>query len=290
MSDYQLIDFGHGRKLESLGGYTVDRPSPAAEFAEPALSERVWGQADACYQPEHRVWEFRRPWPAGLALDAGPFRLPFRPTPFGHIGCFPEQAAQWTWLAQWVARLQVEHVLTDSPAANCLNLFAHTGGSTLAMASAGATVTHVDSARPSVQAARQAAADSGWGTASIRYLIEDASRFVSREVRRGRRYQAIVLDPPSYGHGPDGKTWRIGRDLWPLLDECLALLEGPGRLLLLTGHGERPDEREIGDYLRRNFPREPAARPLQSSIGRSELKDRNGRSLDAGFFVRVWTD
>lgn len=285
MSDYQLIDFGRGRKLESLGGYTVDRPSPAAECSQPALSERVWAGADARYWLDRRAWEFRRPWPAGLVLHAGPFRLPFRPTPFGHIGCFPEQAAQWSWLARWAASFPA-----GSPPANCLNLFAHTGGSTLALASAGAAVTHVDAARPSVQAARQAAADSGWGAAPIRYLVEDAGRFVSRELRRGRRYRAVVLDPPSYGHGPDGKAWRIDRDLWPMLDECLALLEGPRCLLLLTGHGERPDEHQIGDYIRRNFPREPGMRPLQSSVGRSELKDRNGRSLDAGFFVRVWTD
>jgi len=298
LSGYQLIDFGRGRKLESLHGYRIDRPSPAASGHQPRLPPQTWAQTDAFFCQETRKWRFRTAWPPDLSLDAGPFRLPFRPAPSGHIGCFPEQMPQWSWLADRLRHREqsqatdepdVAESLTD-PVPACLNLFAHTGGSSLAMAAAGAEVTHVDAAKPSVQAARRAAEESGLGTAPIRFLVEDAARFVTRELRRGRRYQAIVLDPPSYGHAPNGKAWRIQRDLWPLLDDCLELLAGPSRSLLVTGHGGRPDQFEIAAFLQsKAFGRKPD-NPLQCESGRSELRDQQGRVLDAGFFVRISID
>lgn len=293
MPDYQLIDFGNGRKLELLQGYRVDRPSPAADRERRGLPAREWERADAFYCARRRQWLFRKPWPTGLRLDTGSFRLPFRPAPSGHIGCFPEQIPHWDWLAQRVQRstTRPSDSTSTSPsdahsAHECLNLFAHTGGSTLAMAAAGGTVTHVDAAKPSVQAARRAAQDSQLTAAPIRFLVEDAARFVAREVRRGRRYHTVVLDPPSYGHAPDGKAWRLQRDLWPLLDDCLALLRDTGDSLLITGHGERPDQNEIGRYLRRQMAQLNPTNPLQWGDGRSNLTDRQGRALDAGFFVR----
>jgi 23S rRNA (cytosine1962-C5)-methyltransferase len=284
LSQYELIDFGHGRKLESLCGYLVDRPSVAASNAEAACDRRQWQAADAVYLASEQRWEFRRSWPAEIALRAGPFSLPFRATPFGHIGCFPEQLPHWRWLAEQVSQLAT---VTDAVAPRGLNLFAHTGGSTLAMAAAGASVTHLDAAKPSVTAARQAAAQSGLSAAPIRYLVEDAPRYVSRELRRGQCYDLVVLDPPSYGHAPGGKTWRIQRDLWPLVDQSLRLLGGARSAMLITGHSVDVDQQQVGEYLRRQIGSGRRGSGLQLQMGRSELVDRAGRCLDAGFYVRA---
>lgn len=214
-----------------------------------------------------------------MYLQAGRFRLPFDLTPFGHIGCFPEQQPNWSWLESEVAR--VAQTAVAEPRG--LNLFAHTGGSTWAMSVAGAHVTHVDAAKPSVQAARRIAADNGLAAAPIRYLVEDAAKYVRRELNRRAEYDLVVLDPPSYGHGPRGNPWLIGRDLWPLIDNCLALLRDGRGCMLITGHSEQPDQRQIADYLRQ----QRGERPPRIELGRSSLVDRAGRRLDAGFFVRA---
>jgi 23S rRNA (cytosine1962-C5)-methyltransferase len=298
LSGYQLIDFGDGRKLESLGGYLVDRPSPAALAFSKTCDRNRWSAADARYESDRKDWQFRQPWPAAIALDAGEFRLPFRPTPFGHIGCFPEQLPKWRWLAETIAALQDDRLVTSDsggkPSLQCLNLFAHTGGSTLAMASQGAVVTHVDAAKPSVSIARQNAQDNRLGEAKIRYLVEDAVRYVGRELRRGRHYDLIVLDPPGYGHAAGGKTWRIQRDLWPLVDDCLRLLPTRGAAMLITGHSELPDQNEIASYLRQRLgvrgqraDCHAATDRLSLDTGRSQLTDLAGRRLDAGYYVRA---
>lgn len=311
MSGYELIDFGDGRKLESLSGYVICRPSPPA-VARPRLAEAHWEAADAVFDASHRRWTFHRPWPEadldradlrvlgergsdeGLWLDAGPFRMPLLPKPFGHLGCFPEQLPHWRWLGERLAELAAAGIT----APRCLNLFAHTGGATLAMAAGGAQVTHVDASKPSVTAARRIASVNGLGDAPIRYLVEDAARYVARQLRRGNRFQVIVMDPPSYGHGPRrGKAWRIERDLWPLIDGCLGLLDPANWALLISGHARHPDEQEIGQYVQRQLAAkgQPGAhrRGLSGSaamrwqLGRSELKDHRRRSLDAGGFLRV---
>jgi len=266
----------------------------------PTCDRRTWQTADAIFQQDQRRWEFRRPWPEAIALQANGFVMPFRATPFGHIGCFPEQLPHWGWLAEQVRQFQgVPPIIRPTPTVRPsvpasepaivrgLNLFAHTGGSTFAMASAGASVTHVDAAKPSVTAARQIATLNALDAAPIRYLVEDAARYAAREVRRGQRYDLVVLDPPSYGHAPSGKTWRIQRDLWPLLDDCLRLLGGPRSAMLVTGHSVDPDQHRIADYLHDQIARRGQANRLQIAVGRSELSDRAGRLLDAGYFVRA---
>jgi len=290
LSGYQLLDFGDGRKLESLCGYVVDRPSPAAVAVAPRLSQRVWESADALYSMNDRRWVMRRPWPQSLSLDTGRFRIPFRPTPFGHIGCFPEQASQWHWLGETIeTRLATR---PDGLPTQCLNLFAHTGGSTLAMAASGGAVTHVDAAKPSVVAAKQVAESNQLANATVRYLVEDAPRYVARELRRRRCYDLIVLDPPGYGHAPGGKTWRIQRDVWPLIADCLRLLQGPRSAMLVTAHSVSPTAVEITDYLHDAITHNRHSdcrrgEQLRIESGRSQLIDSSGRPLDAGYYVRA---
>lgn len=283
---YQLIDFGKGRKLESLAGYVVDRPSPAALGAVARRPAR-WKHADATYNAEQRVWEYQQPWPADLAIDCGGFRMPVRPTPYGHIGLFPEQQQNWTWLGSRLESEGKDFVQGKS----ALNLFGYTGASTVALASAGFSVAHVDAAKPNVQSARLAAEKNDLGEAAIRYLVDDAAKFAARELRRQRKYHTILMDPPAYGHSPKGKAWRLERDLWPLLGDCLKLLDPKSFRLLVTGHSPQVGQQEILEFLRQT----EFLKPLQGSsrliieAGRSQLRDEEDRSLDAGFFVRLQT-
>ena len=291
MSDsrYELIDFGDGRKLESLGGYLIDRPSPAAQVIrkrKPAL----WKNADATFDPQRRSWNFRTLWPSELAVNCDGFVMPLRATPSGHIGLFPEQAANWNWLAS--------STVADGQPRHALNLFAYTGASTMALVSAGYHVAHVDAARPNVQAAREAAKRNGCEEAPIRYLVDDAAKFVAKEVRRERRYHTIVLDPPAYGHSPKGKAWRLERDLWPMLENCFRLIDARSFRILLTGHSPEVDQYDAERFFRgadllHNLPQSHLDSPLATlhiDSGRSELTDTSGRRLDAGFYVRLWRE
>jgi len=291
---YQLLDFGNGRKLESLGGYRIDRPCPAAYGKRPA--GEAWPEVDARFDAMSKSWHCETPWPQDYRLDCGAFAMPVQPTPFGHIGLFPEQRSNWRWLDEGV-RSTVANDANDAHVANDahdahddqatprpflgLNLFGYTGASSIAIARAGGSAVHVDAAKPNVLAARHAAVAEQVDQ-SIRFLTDDARKFVARELRRKRRYDMIVLDPPAYGHGPSGKAWRLERDLWDLLDDCLRLLSGPKAALLVTGHSEQIGHREIADWLR-----EQVAGELDLQSDRSWLVDATDRRLDCGFYVRA---
>jgi len=227
---YELLDFGQGRKLERFGRHMLDRPSPAAEGFHRARPE-LWTTATARYDRttgEQGRWsstqQFDEPW--NIKHEALAFEL--KRTDFGHVGLFPEQAENWDWLAQQIRSVP------NPP--RVLNLFAYTGASTLAAASAGAEVTHVDAAANIVAWARRNAELSGLAAAPIRWIDEDAPTFVRRELKRGRQYQGIILDPPSYGHGPKGQVWKLEQHLPALLRDCVALCSGRPQFVLLTCH------------------------------------------------------
>lgn len=225
---YQLLDFGAGRKLEQFGSYVLDRPSPAAEGAA-ERSPALWSAAHARFdRAEQGSWTLNgtleQPWRATLGEKVFELKL----TDFGHLGIFPEQADHWDWIAR--------HVRTAERPLKVLNLFAYTGGSTLAAAAAGAEVVHVDAAANVVAWARRNAELSGLADAPIRWITEDASKFVGRELKRGNHYDAVILDPPGYGHGPKGETWKLEEDLDGLLAACLELTAGSRQFVLLTCH------------------------------------------------------
>jgi len=224
--DYALLDAGDGRRLERFGEVVLDRPAPAAD-GRPRLPSGAWGAAVARY--ERGPGERGGRWVAGdalpdrwtMTLNGLPMEL--RRTPAGQVGLFPEHVGVAAWAA---GRAEVVGGAHGRPAA-VLNLFAYTGLATLALARAGARVVHVDASRPAVAWARRNAALAGLADRPIRWLVEDAARFVARETRREQRYDGVVLDPPTYGHGPGGGAWRLAEDLEPLLVAIRPLL-GPG--------------------------------------------------------------
>lgn len=277
---YQLIDFGDGRKLECLAGYLIDRPSPSAQGTR-RHSPGEWSKAASRFDSKSQRWIHHERWPADLDVDCGRFRMPVSPTPFGHIGLFPEQYDNWHWLGR-------RRGGGDEPQA-ALNLFAYTGASTIALAVAGFRVAHVDAAKQNVQSARLAAQHNGLQEAPIRYLVDDAAEFVAREIRRRRCYHTIVLDPPAYGHSPKGKAWRIERDLWPLLEGCLKLIDPQRFRILVTGHSPEVGEVEVRRFLEDQafFRRTDGSSGLILDSGRSQLRDLHDRSLDSGFYVRA---
>ncbi|HWB01281.1 MAG TPA: class I SAM-dependent methyltransferase, partial [Pirellulales bacterium] len=240
--DYELLDFGQGRKLERFGAVTVDRPSPAADRFEQCEPER-WPQATMRFERETAAqgrWTPAQPAISPWTIATGATTLELRTTDSGQVGVFPEQADNWRWIAERVRQAdqarQAEQGRHAGRPLNVLNLFAYTGASTLAAAVAGAAVAHVDAARSAVNWARANAAHSGLVERPIRWIVEDARAFVRRELKRGRSYDAVVLDPPSYGHGSGGQSWQFDRDLPGLLDDCRTLTGPEPAFVLLSSH------------------------------------------------------
>jgi 23S rRNA (cytosine1962-C5)-methyltransferase len=233
-TDYALLDSGNGRKLERYGAYSVVRPEPQCMW-RPKLAEEVWTAADAVFDPTDEEdagrWRFRAQpkdtWPLGW----GDVRFKARFTAFRHLAFFPEQAANWAWLDQRVRQ--------GGGQPRVLNLFGYTGVASLVMAAAGAAVTHVDASKKAVGWARENADLSGLADRPIRWITEDARKYVQREVRRGSRYDGIILDPPKYGRGPGGEVWRLFDDLPELAGLCGELLSENASFLVLNAYAER---------------------------------------------------
>jgi 23S rRNA (cytosine1962-C5)-methyltransferase len=233
-SDYALLDSGGGRKLERYGPYRVVRPEPQCLWT-PRLEAKAWESADAVFDPTDEEdagrWRFRgqphQTWPLGW----GKVRFHGRFTAFRHLAFFPEQAANWVWLDAAVREAGGQP--------RVLNLFGYTGVASLVMAAAGAAVTHVDASKKAVAWARENAELSGLADRPIRWITEDARKYVQREARRGSKYEGIILDPPKYGRGPGGEVWRLFEDLPELAGLCAELLSENARFLVLNAYAER---------------------------------------------------
>jgi 23S rRNA (cytosine1962-C5)-methyltransferase len=230
---YELLDCGGSEKLERVGGWVLRRPDPQAMWRR-SLPDEAWAAADLVFVRESDRggrWESgRREVPDHWELAHRGARLIVRPTPFKHIGLFPEQSSNWAWTAERLAELKVGGADERPP---LLNLFAYTGAATVLATLAGGFVTHVDASRPAMRWARENAERSGLPGDAVRWIEDDAVAFVARERRRGRRYRGILLDPPPYGRGPDGEKWQFEDQIAALLDDCRELLaEGPAFLVL----------------------------------------------------------
>jgi 23S rRNA (cytosine1962-C5)-methyltransferase len=241
-ADWGLIDCGDGAKLERYGRVTVARPEPQAMWA-PASDH--W-DPDATFVPGSDEegggrWVQHRPVPRQWELSRDGVKFAASLTPFRHLGFFPDMAPQWDWM-----RARADD-------AEVLNLFGYTGVGSLLLSEGGARLVHVDASKKSVEQGRENAKLSGLDDRPIRWIVDDASKFVAREVRRGRRYDGILLDPPKFGRGPEGEIWRLEENLAPLLADCRRLLDENSRFLVLTVYAVRMSALAIGELVRQTF-------------------------------------
>jgi 23S rRNA (cytosine1962-C5)-methyltransferase len=226
--DFALLDSGHGRKLERCGGFRFIRPEPQAMWAPAAPDWQADGEFVGGSDEEGGGrWRLSAQVPPAWPIELAGVRLHAQCTPFRHLGFFPDMAPHWARLAAL------------PPGAEVLNLFGYTGVASLVAAKAGSRVVHVDASKKAVEQARANAALSGLADRPIRWITEDARSFAAREVRRGRRYDAILLDPPKFGRGPDGEVWDLTADLSALLADCVKLLDADSRFLILTTYAVR---------------------------------------------------
>ena len=227
--DFRVLDAGDGNKLERWKQVTLLRPDPQA----------VWPMqqhaADAVYLRSDTGgghWEFQTQLPEQWTISYRDLTFLVRPTGFKHTGLFPEQAVNWDWMRGELDHWKTKH----NRAPKVLNLFAYTGGATVACAASGAEVVHVDAAKGMVAWAKNNAEASGLQDAPIRYIVDDCVKFVKREIRRGSQYDGIVMDPPSYGRGPTGELWKIEDDLYPIVADCAALLSDTPAFFLINSY------------------------------------------------------
>ncbi len=278
-ADYGLIDSGHGRKLERYGPYRFVRPESQALWA-PRLAD--W-DADGEFVPGSDEdgggrWQFDREVPRdGWPLAWNEVRFRAQCTPFRHLGFFPDMAPVWDWMRERLAGK------TD---ARTLNLFGYTGVGTLALSRCG-PVAHVDASKKSVAQARENATLSGMEDRTVRWLVDDAAKFAAREVRRGKRYDGIILDPPKFGRGPEGEVWRLEEGLPPLIADCRRLLDAESRFLFLTVYAVRMSSLALAGLLAEHFA------DLPGTIEHGDLavqeEGEGGRLLPTAIFAR-WSN
>ncbi len=262
---YEILDTGDGMKLESWGGIVLSRPDPQVIWpkARPAL----WQKADGEYMRSSSgggQWRFLKKLPERWTVEVSGLSFYVRPTGFKHTGLFPEQCANWQFMQKAVTQSGRRDV-------SVLNLFAYTGGATVACAKAGAAVTHVDAAKSMVAWAKENAALSGLLDAPIRYMVDDCLKFVLREQRRGRRYDGIVMDPPSYGRGSGGQVWKVEKDLFSLVAETAKLLSDDPLFFIINSYTTGLSAEVSANMLRMAIPspgiidRDDLALPVRNS-------------------------
>ena len=290
--DYELIDSGENEKLERFGAVVLRRPDPQALWPK-RLSVADWKKVDGSFVREDRdgKWEMKKgdtetPTATRWPIDFGGLKFWIKPTAFKHTGLFPEQSTNWDWL---------RNVIGDKKDVEVLNLFGYTGGASLACAQAGAKVVHVDGSKSAITWARENAELSGLADKPIRWILEDARLFVEREIKRGRQYSGIIMDPPAFGHGADKEVWKIEEDFLALMADCMQLLREKPLFMLVNGYSSgysavayknnllplmalHGGEVEMGELLIEE------SLPAPSSL--SHVPDMPKRLLPAGIFAR----
>ena len=272
-ADYSLVDSGHGRKLERYGRFRFVRPEPQAMWAPASPDWKHDGEFLGASDEEgggrwHLDGNVPRDWPLGWQ----DVKFHAANTPFRHLQFFPDMAPQWAWMRDRIA-----------PDDEVMNLFGYTGVGSLALAAKGAKVTHVDASKKSVEQGKANAALSGMADKPIRWMIDDATKFTAREVRRERRYAGIMLDPPKFGRGPTGETWRLEEGLPGLIADCVKLLDGDSKFLVLTVYAVRMSALAIAELLRQ------ATAELGGTVEAGEMavrEEARGLLLPTAIFAR----
>ncbi|OGM59703.1 hypothetical protein A2892_02130 [Candidatus Woesebacteria bacterium RIFCSPLOWO2_01_FULL_39_10b] len=280
--NYELIDTGDGRRLEKFGDYVLDRPDPEVLWKK-SLSESDWEKADARFDNPpnggQAKWIKNIPIPDKWVINHNDIKFLARLTPFKHTGIFPEQSVQWDYI--------YKKIESEKREIKVLNLFAYTGIATLFAAKTGAKVTHVDASRPAVTWANENRELNGMQDAPVRWIVDDVLKFTEREVKRGNKYDVILMDPPVYGHGPTGTSWDFNRDFAKLLENCRNIISGNPLFVQVNAYAISSSSTTLANTLQGIFG------DLGGSVENGELalKETSGdRLLSTGIWARWSTD
>ena len=274
--DYELLDSGDGEKLERYGAVVVSRPDPQALWHK-KLASAAWKSAHAKFSrtAERAEWKFDAHTPERWNIELAGLKFWIKPTAFKHVGIFPEQVSNWTWMQECIKK--------SAHPVKVLNLFGYTGGATLAAAHAGASVCHVDGSKVAVTWARDNAELSGLKDKPIRWIVDDVRAFVKREIKRGVRYDGILLDPPAFGHGPERELWKIEDDFLPLLALCKEVLSDKPLFFLVNGYASGYSAIAYGNNLHEMLPLDSGT----FEIGELTITEsKSERLLPCGIFAR----
>ena len=259
--DYELLDMADGLKLERWKDIILERPDPQIIWNNKSYPEK-WKQSHAKYnrsQSGGGSWEFRKKLPKSWQVKYKNLTFNIKPMGFKHTGLFPEQAVNWDWMIDKIKGAKRE--------ISVLNLFAYTGGATVACLSAGASVCHVDSSKGMTEWAKENVASSGLRDRPVRFLIDDVIKFVNREIRRGHTYDAIVMDPPSYGRGANGEVWRFEDNISELVELCMKLLSDKPLFFLINSYTTGASSQSLENLLRMNMPKRVKGKFEHGEIG-----------------------
>lgn len=274
--DYELLDSGDGEKLERYGDFTISRPDPQALWNK-NLPQSEWDKCSAYFTKigEKGGWKFKKEIPEKWPVELAGLKFGVKLSPFKHTGVFPEQVSNWDWIK--------ERISNESKKVSVLNLFGYTGGATLAASSAGAEVCHVDGSKSSITWAKENAELSGLDKNPIRWILDDARSFVDREIRRGKKYDGIIMDPPAFGHGAKKEVWKIEEDLIPLVKSCKKLLADIPLFFIVNGYASGYSAVAYENILK------DAMKDFDGNMETGELaieESKSGRLLPGGIFCR----
>jgi 23S rRNA (cytosine1962-C5)-methyltransferase len=276
--DYELLDSGNGKRLERFGKFILVRPDPQCLW-KPLLPVTKWQQADAVFESEGREkgrWVKKNPVPNSWQIAYQDLKFSVHLSPFKHTGVFPEQAVHWEFIQKVISH---RSSVVSKP--KVLNLFGYTGIASLAAASAGAEVTHIDASYPTIGWARENQKLSGLESKPIRWILDDCLKFVEREVRRGNKYEGIIMDPPVYGHGPKGEKWDFNISFPQLLNLCIKLLSSQKSFLIINAYAVSASSVMLENILQ-DFFKEGTIESGELALEESESK----RKLSTGIFAR----
>lgn len=276
LTDYRLLDTGQGYRLEQWGNYRLARPDPQAIWERHA-AEQEWKHAHAIFESygEKGSWHINKKMPEFWTINYRSIALKARLTPFKHTGIFAEQAANWDWMLEKLEKPRGRKI-------KVLNLFGYTGAASVILGKAGHFITHVDASKPSIGWAKENQKLNGLAEDSIRWILDDAAKFVTREVRRGQIYDAIIMDPPAFGHAPSGKVWKFSKDFPKLLNHCVRLLSKDATFLFINAYATNSSPLALNNLL------EDAMRKKSGGIENGELclQQEDGRLISTGIFAR----
>lgn len=295
--DYTLLDSGRGMRLEKFGPYIIAKPDPQAIW-QPSLSPSEWNKADVVFKrtfQDKGKWEFRKKLPEKWKMTYKNLSFWARLTPFKHTGIFPEQSLQWDFIGEKIksrinlpagkagnqGSINIEGVARlGNPKVNILNLFGYTGIASLAAASAGAKVTHVDASKPSITWARENQALSQLENQPIRWILDDCVKFVEREIKRGNKYDGVIMDPPVYGHGPTGQIWKFSEDFPRLLENVAKILSPNSLFVIINAYAISASALMLENVMKDYLPKG------NLEVGELALEEDSKRLLSTGIFAR----